>query len=265
MRPDRGIVFGKCERGKDGKLIGRMGKYIDIHNHILPGTDDGAKNAEESLEMLRQAARQGVGSLILTPHQKPDRHCVSVAGAAERTARLQEAADREGIPVKLYSGGEVLYSLDMLERLERGKAGTLAGSAYVLTEFLPGEEWNYIYNGLDELTAAGYIPVVAHPERYLNVVSDFNRVEELKDLGCLIQVNASDLPGFAAAPVKRAARRLIRDELADFVATDAHRESGGRSFQLEECAAWLKRKCSPEYAEKLLYGNAAGILKEKQI
>ncbi len=242
-----------------------MEKYIDIHNHILPGVDDGARETEESLAMLRQAVQQGVGALILTPHQKPDRHCVSASGAAERTARLQKEADRAGIPVKLYSGGEVLYSLDLLERLEQGKAGTLAGSSYVLTEFLPGEEWNYIYNGLDELTAAGYIPVIAHLERYMNVICDFDRAEELKEMGCLIQVNASDLPGFAAVPVKKAARRLIREGLADLVATDAHRESGGRSFNMGECAAWLKKKCSREYAEKLLYANAAAILDKKQI
>lgn len=265
MRSDCRTVSGKRKRGKDRRLIDQMEKYIDIHNHILPGTDDGAKDMEESLEMLRQAALQGTGSLILTPHQKPDRRCVSVQGAVERTARLQQEAERRDIPVKLYSGGEVFYSLDIVERLEQGKASTLAGSSYVLTEFLPGEEWNYIYNGAYELAAAGYIPVIAHLERYMNVVSDFDRVEELKNIGCLIQVNASDLPGLVAPLVKRAARRLVREELADLVATDAHSASGSRIFNLEECAAWLKRKCSREYAERLLYANAAAILDKKQI
>ena len=190
---------------------------------------------------------------------------VEMQGAVERTARLQQEAERRDIPVKLYSGGEVFYSLDIVERLEQGKAGTLAGSSYVLTEFLPGEEWNYIYNGAYELAAAGYIPVIAHLERYMNVVSDFDRVEELKNIGCLIQVNASDLPGLVAPLVKRAARRLVREELADLVATDAHSASGSRTFNLEECAAWLKRKCSREYAERLLYANAAAILDKKQI
>ena len=104
-----------------------------------------------------------------------------------------------------------------------------------------------------------------HTERYANVACDLDRVEQLRESGCLIQINGGSLTGFGGSQIKRTARRLIREELADFVATDAHRAGGSRKYAMGECAEWLKRKCSREYAEKLLYRNAERILKDEEI
>ena len=97
--------------------------------------------------------------------------------------------------------------MDTIELLKQGKAGTLAGSDYILTEFPPDEEWAYIRNCLYDLLCEGYRPIVAHTERYRNVVKDFNRVEELKDMGCRIQINAGELPGLLGGQLKRTARQ----------------------------------------------------------
>lgn len=150
--------------------------------------------------------------------------------------------------------------MDTIELLKQGKAGTLAGSDYILTEFSPDEEWAYIRNCLYDLLCEGYRPIVAHTERYRNVVKDFNRVEELKDMGCRIQINAGELPGLLGGQLKRTARSLIKEELADLIGTDAHRVVGDRSVSMAEGASWLQRHCSPEYAARLLYKNAAHIL-----
>ena len=150
--------------------------------------------------------------------------------------------------------------MDTIELLKQGKAGTLAGSDYILTEFSPEEEWAYIRNCLYELLCEGYRPIVAHTERYRNVVKDFNRVEELKDMGCRIQINAGELPGLLGGQLKRTARSLVKEELADLMGTDAHRAEGERSVSMAEGAAWLQRHCSLEYAARLLYKNAAHIL-----
>lgn len=143
--------------------------------------------------------------------------------------------------------------MDTIELLKQGKAGTLAGSDYILTEFSPDEEWAYIRNCLYDLLCEGYRPIVAHTERYRNVVKDFNRVEELKDMGCRIQINAGELPGLLGGQLKRTARSLIKEELADLIGTDAHRVEGERSVSMAEGASWLQRHCSPEYAARLLY------------
>ena len=234
----------------------KKNQYIDIHCHILPEVDDGARNLEESLAMLRQ----GVEAVILTPHQKPNRPSITVASVLERTQKLQQAATENGIDIRLYSGGEIFCCMDTIELLKQGKAGTLAGSDYILTEFSPEEEWAYIRNCLYELLCEGYRPIVAHTERYRNVVKDFNRVEELKDMGCRIQINAGELPGLLGGQLKRTARSLVKEELADLMGTDAHRAEGERSVSMAEGAAWLQRHCSPEYAARLLYKNATHIL-----
>lgn len=234
--------------------------WIDIHCHILPGVDDGARSLEESVAMARSAAEQGIGAIIATPHQKPDRRCVSAASARERTEQLRKVLDGLSVPVKLFDGGEILCSMDTTELLERGRAGTLAGSSYVLTEFWPQEEWSYIRAGLGALLSAGYRPVLAHVERYLNVIRDFDRIDELRSMGCCIQVNAGSVTGFGGSQMKRAARRILKEELADLVATDAHRAAGSRAVNLADCAAWLQRRCSRSYTDRLLRENAAHIL-----
>ena len=100
----------------------KKNQYIDIHCHILPEVDDGARNLEESLAMLRQEVKQGVEAVILTPHQKPNRPSITAASVLERTQKLQQAATENGIDIRLYSGGEIFCCMDTIELLKQGKA-----------------------------------------------------------------------------------------------------------------------------------------------
>lgn len=240
-------------------------RYIDIHCHAIPFADDGAQSPEESAAMLQRAHREGIGSIILTPHRKPDRYCISAADIRKESIRLQNMADSLQITIKVYPGSELLYNHDLKEELECGSACTLADSRYILVEFLPQEDWRYIRNGIYELVCAGFIPVLAHGERCANVVKDLQRMQELKDLGCLIQVNSASILGKAGHAYKKISRRLLWKMLPDFVATDAHRDKGNRVVAIKKCAVWLKRKCGADYAEKLLFKNAEKILNDSEI
>ena len=149
--------------------------FTDIHCHVLPGVDDGAETMEMALDMLKIAAEEGIRKIILTPHQKADRKCVTPEGIASRMILLQEEADKKGIPVKLYPGNEIFYRHGLGELLELGKVRTLADSHYVLVEFLPGEDYRYIRDALNRIISFGYWPIVAHVERYLNVMKDLRK------------------------------------------------------------------------------------------
>lgn len=241
------------------------GKYIDIHSHILPGVDDGARNLAESLTMLKQAQGEGIGAVILTPHQKPGRKCVSVNGIGTRIGQLKDGMKRLHIEIDLYPGSELLYSHGLREKLENGSVCPLAGSRYVLVEFLPDENWQYICSGLYNLACAGYWPIVAHVERCMALVSDVKKIRELADMGCYIQMNAGSITGLAGFGMKRAARRLLKEGVVHFVATDAHRESGKRSVQLEACSMYLRKKYGQEYADRLLWKNAGHILTDTEL
>lgn len=240
-------------------------KYIDIHSHILPGVDDGAKDMEESISMLRQAQKEGLGAVILTPHQKPGRKCVSVNGILLRIAQLQNKLEQLHIEIKLYPGSELLYSHGLRERLENGSVCTLAQSRYVLVEFLPDENWQYIRDGLYDLTCAGYRPIVAHVERCVHLAADPEKIRELIDMGCYIQMNAGSIMGKSGFGMKRMARLLLKEEVVHFVATDAHRETGKRSVQMKACGAYLQKRYGQDYADRLLWKNAKKVLTDAEI
>ena len=245
----------------------RENAFIDIHSHIMPGMDDGAKSLAESLGMLRQAQEEGIGAVVLTPHQKPGHRCVTAAEIKKRTDDLRKEAKREGIGVELYPGGELYYCHGLEKRLRAGKAPTLAESGYVLVEFMPGEEFRYIRNAADALLCAGYRPLIAHAERYGRLMQEGEpeRAEELVEMGCLFQVNSASLMGGDGWALRKWSRLLVKNRLAHFVATDAHREQGGRTVQLRKCAAFLGRKYGTEYAAKLLFENAKALLDNRKI
>lgn len=240
--------------------------FTDIHCHVLPMVDDGAETMEMALDMLWIAAEEGIRKMILTPHQKADRKCVTPDGIIRRMVLLQEEADKKGIPVKLFPGNEIFYRHGLGELLELGKIRTLADSHYVLVEFLPGEDFGYIRDALNRLISFGYWPVVAHVERYMNVVKDLRKAEELKeDTGCYFQVNSASVLGAYGFGEKTVTRKLLKQGAIDFVGTDAHRSEGRRSPRLKECAEWIQKRLGKDYADKLLKGNPQAVLEDRVI
>lgn len=239
-------------------------KYVDIHCHIMPGVDDGARDLEMALAMLKQEAKEGVETIILTPHQKPGHRCVTQSGMKKRIALLEEELKKDNIPVRLYPGAELFYCHGMRELLEEGRVCTLADSRYVLVEFMPEESWEYIRDGIYDLTG-GYWPILAHVERYSQVIAKPERVWELIEMGAYIQMNAGSITGDWGFAVKRNCMRLLKQQLVHFIGTDAHREDGKRAPRMESCAVLLQKQVGSSYAEKLLRRNAENILSDTQL
>lgn len=241
-----------------------MKGIIDVHSHILPGLDDGASDMNESIEMLRQAQRQGICGVIATPHYSgrypnmcPERIrslCREVQMAAEE--KLQ--AD-----IRIWPGQEILYTEDAVSLLEEGKILTIADSRYVLTEFLPAAPYSYIFRGVKGLVLSGYRPVLAHAERY-QALREAGRLEELKDQGALVQLNFGSAGGKWYHGITRWCRKVLLEETADLLGTDMH-DTGERGPDADKAAGWLERSLSDGYAERLLSGNAMKILEDKEL
>lgn len=242
-----------------------MMKYVDIHSHILPGVDDGAATVEESIAILQCAQKENIDSVILTPHQKPDRKCVSAEGIMKRMKVLQDELRRLDVDISLYPGSELFYNHDLAEKLRDKEVLTLAGSHYILVEFLPDEDWRYIRDGLYRLSSAGYWPILAHVERYAALRGKGERVQELTDMGCYMQMNAGSLTGDCGLQTRLYCSGLVRNHQIHFIATDAHKSSGRRSPQMKKCAEWLKRKVDGEYAKQLLWRNAESIFEDTEL
>jgi protein-tyrosine phosphatase len=238
--------------------------FIDIHCHVMPGVDDGSKDPEMSLRMLKIARDNQIDTMILTPHNTQVHRCASPEGIQRRLLQLKEMCLKNGISMHLYPGNELYYDSTLPERLSAGQALTLAGSRYALIEFDPSSAYTYIRDGLNAVACEGYYPILAHVERYQNMLGHVDRAQELVRAGIYIQVNAGDVIPKMLRPDTRYVGKLLKEGLVHFVATDAHRDSG-RAPYLEECAQYLSRKYEEDYVYDLLRGNAQKILKDQKL
>lgn len=241
-----------------------MQPTIDIHCHIMPGVDDGSPDTGTSLEMLRIADKNGITHLILTPHHKPMHHNVSPGHNVLYRKKLQERARAEGIKAKLFSGNEIYYSDETIDELIRGEACSLAGSDYVLVEFHPTNPYKAIQNAMYRVMSAGFIPIIAHVERYSDIVTNPIHVEDLIGMGCLIQVNASSIMGKYGFGISSFTKKLLKREQIHFIASDAH-DTKSRAPQLLECRKYVEKKYGDEYAKSLFFTNPANVLRNESI
>ena len=234
-------------------------EFADIHSHILPMLDDGSKSVEQSVNMLQIAAQEGIGYMIATPHNMPGKGHPSYERICDRTRTLQELCQNRGIPINIRIGTEYFYREEVLEILEQEEAVTLNGSECVLLEFDPTVDKVYFRNAVRDVMATGYRPVIAHVERYLNILQDIALLTDIKKMGALLQVNAASVVGDNGRPIKKDVKELLKRHLVDFVATDAHSD-GRRAPYMQKCASVLYKKYGREYAEALLFGNAEKYL-----
>ncbi len=241
-----------------------MQPTIDIHCHVMPGVDDGSPDMACSISMLKIAEKNGITHMILTPHHKPMHHNVSPEHNVLYRKKLQEAAREEGLKIKLFSGNEIYYSDETMDQLIDGQICPLAGSEYVLVEFHPTATFKAIQNAAYRVQGAGYIPIIAHVERYSDIVSHPARVEDLTDMGCYIQVNASSVMGEYGFGISHFCKKLLKSELVHFVASDAH-DAKRRAPKLLDCRKYIERKYGEGYAAKLFFLNAASVIRNEQI
>lgn len=226
---------------------------IDVHCHILPAVDDGSRTDEQSFIMLEEEVRQGVTDIVCTPHFRADYR--TKHGRIETAFKTfkRKAAERK-IPINLYLGQEIYCFNGVEKMIESGGLFTMNGTPYVLMEFSFNRVCD-IAETVYTLKNKGYIPIVAHIERYF--YADIALAEEVKETGGLIQINAESLCGFFNFKYKRKVMTLLQAGLVDFVASDFHFK---RKNRLAKAYAIVKKKFGEETAEKLFVTNAKPIV-----
>ena len=241
-----------------------MHEFIDIHSHILPALDDGAKDLKKTREMFQIAYDEGIRGIIATPHFFASRKSASPEQIRATIARVHEEMEDWGFSIKLYSGNEIYYRSEVPELLEAGDILTLADSQYVLVEFDPMTEYSYLRDGILKLDSYGYIPILAHTERYECLFEKKERLQRVKDHGGLIQVNASSFQGGMFDEMGKRARYIMKNELLDFVGTDSH-STGKRSPRIKETASYLYKKLGRKRAEEILIKNPQAVIQNLRI
>ncbi len=239
---------------------------VDIHCHILPGLDDGSDNIEESVRMARLAAEGGTTAIIVTPHSNiPDsyqNYCDNVY--IEKFKELNSRLKNENIPLRIYPGHEIFAYGNLVELIKKKKLLTLCNSDYPLIEFSFNEHSESVYEKLRILIKEGFTPIIAHPERYAFVAEDESAPLRLKNMGCLIQINKGSLKGSFGRDAYMVSHSIIRHEIADFVASDAH-SPYMRTPYLTDVYENICDVHSEEYANLLFSINPDKVLKNKKI
>lgn len=235
---------------------------IDVHAHVLPGVDDGARDMNESVRMLKILANQGFTGVIATPHGS--RRGMKTADMLPVLAKELQEKIRMSYPgFSVYLGQEQWYHQELPKQLRNGTAYTMAGSSYVLMEFSPDAPYSILYQGIRSLTAAGYMPILAHVERYM-CLSEAERIRELISCGCVIQMNYDSLKGRWYQSEVRRCRRLVEEGRIHLLGTDMHRMDF-RPPQIEDAMRWLNGHIQPEYRELLTTVNPMRIIKGEPI
>ncbi|MDD6102249.1 MAG: protein-tyrosine-phosphatase [Clostridiales bacterium] len=228
---------------------------IDVHCHVIPGVDDGSESVEESLKMLKIAADEGITHMLCTSHYKADRHNASVDTLKQRRLSLQKEASRSGLNITLLPGNEILYFGEMFERIENGTVNTFNNTKYIMVEFHPADRFQYIRNALENVQEHGYIPVVAHVERYACIIREPDLAIELSRMGIKLQVNASSVLGETGRDIKKCAVYLLEEGAVSYIGTDAH-SSRKRAPRMKKCVKYLYKILEEDYVEDILYNNA---------
>lgn len=234
-------------------------EITDIHCHVLPGIDDGARTEEESLKMLEMAYIQGICKVFATSHgslefpsSRPD---IIHQKCRELEMRARAEIDPE---IRIYPGQEILFSDSVPERLERGELLTLAGSPYVLLEFFPAASFATIYRAVRECGMSAYYPILAHIERY-GALREEGRIEELTEAGAYMQMNYRIIGGRWYEPSVRWCRDMLKKQRIHFLGTDMH-NTGTRAPEIKGAMKWLERNLDGAYLAKICRGNAESVL-----
>jgi len=197
---------------------------IDLHGHYLPGVDDGAKDLEDSLAMLRHAQADGIESVVVTPHAN-SALCTAKGFDALRRGweDWRRALAASGLKMNAYSGAEVYFTSELLPMLKDHRdLLTINNGSYLLLEFPPEYVYAHSKDFIYKISTEGFIPIISHAERNAEIQRSPAVLRDLVKAGALCQVNAGSLRGDFGSSARRSAFELIQGNLVHVIASDAH-------------------------------------------
>ncbi len=232
----------------------KANNLTDIHIHLIPGVDDGADSFGTAVSMVKCAYNEGIRNIIATPHSAAfDDRKNPVKPIFDQ---LKEIVSSDFPDINLMPGAEVLVERaeikKIIRKLRHNKYPTLNSTSYVLTQLpLSYENFEDAQYCISKLIDTGYTPIIAHAERYMFSV---DQIYSLKEMGSLIQVNFSDIVPREYYVMTQKAAQMLKDEMIDFLATDAHNTTY-RSPIISDALNHMEKHCSDEYIERVLYYN----------
>lgn len=238
---------------------------IDFHSHILPNIDDGSVNMEETVELLKEAKKVGFTAIISTSHYLQNYYEYNEQERTELLEHVKQNIDNNSVGgLELYLGSEIYISPEIVKIIKEGKASTINNSKYVLFELPMRSKPIYVKDIIYELIENGYVPVIAHPERYSYVQEDESYAEELKSMGALFQANYGSIIGMYGSSAKRTLKKLLKNNLISFLGSDVHK-IGQVYPKIPKILRKLEHLVSKEKLEELTTLNAQKVIDGKDI
>ena len=239
---------------------------IDLHCHILPGLDDGSGSAEESLAMARIALRDGIRTIVATPHAWDGIYNVTPKEVSEGVVSFQNLLTQQGLDLKICAGADVHLSPGLAEKIRTGAVGTLNNTGkYFLLELPPQTLPSGVKEEIFRLKMQGITPVITHPERHPAILREVNLLYDLIRMGALCQITAMSLTGEFGQEVQGCSQALLKHRLVHVLATDAHSVKSRPpllSKAVNEAAEWTG---SESFAISLVEDIPAKILAGKPV
>ncbi|WP_156290936.1 tyrosine-protein phosphatase [Oceanobacillus salinisoli] len=196
---------------------------IDIHSHILPGIDDGAKTMEDSISMAKAAVDQGIRTIIATPHHRNGKYENYKLDILRQTEELNASLVEHDIPLTVLPGQETRLHGDMIDELNHELSLTLTNNTnYLFVELPSGHVPRYAKQMLFELQLEGYQPIIVHPERNKEIIEHPSLLYQFTEKGVLTQVTAASVIGKFGKNIQKFSHQLIESNQVHFIASDAH-------------------------------------------
>lgn len=242
-----------------------VGGFVDIHCHILPGIDDGARDRAEAVEMLHIAHGQNTTTIVTTPHNFPRSAETVLQESQHRVDSLKRAVAENGLNIALLTGQEVRITSSFRNQLETGNSATINATRYILAEPPFNSFPEYVEEQLEEIMALGYRPVIAHPERNTIIQRDPDIVRRLIAKGALTQMNTGSLFDHYGPGSREAGEYLLQQELIHVIATDAHGSTGNRVPNMQRGFDRVVELTDETRAWALARDNPLAITEEREV
>jgi len=217
----------------------------DMHSHLIPGIDDGAKTVEDSIMLIKSLNELGFKKLITTPHIMSDYYRNTPEIIMEGLEKVRDAINKENIPVSIDAAAEYYVDDGFVKKLETEKLLTM-GDNYLLFEISYINCPENINEIIFRMQVLGYKPIMAHPERYPFWYNNFDQYKQYRDSGVLLQINTNSLAGYYGYDAKKIAEKMIDNDMVDLIGTDMHHMKHVQALQ----------KCTTEkYLHRILECN----------
>jgi len=232
---------------------------IDIHNHIVYGVDDGSRNLDESIKMVELYKKAGFDQIIATSHYDKSRYTVDANEIKEKVSIINDEIEKRTLDFKVYPGHEIQVELDMIKKIKSGDLLTLNNSRYVLCELSFVNKPTFLKDLFYNLELEGYVPIIAHVERYPYVENNIEWLEDFIKMGVLIQINYSSIKSNFEIT-----RELLERNMVHIIGTDSH-QSEWRNPDIRAYKDEMLKIVSEERFEILSTINPAKVINDEFI